>query len=79
MQENFTNSLTFEVMATKNEKAIEDFSKGFEKDYETIMQNANHALIQQQWSKPGDSFEIFTLYNDNTPVKASFNTVVINT
>lgn len=65
-------------MATETQPTLEDFSKGFEKDYSFIMQNADTTLINQQWTKKGDSFEIFTLYNDKTPVIASGSTIITN-
>ncbi|WP_090473453.1 hypothetical protein [Mucilaginibacter sp. OK268] len=63
-------------MPTENKKQAEEFSKGFEKDYNLIMQHADTFLINQQWTKAGDCFEIFTLYNDKTPVIASGSTLV---
>ena len=65
-------------MIIEKNKSIKEFSEKFEEDYNLIMKNSEKSYVSQEWQCPGDSFEIFTLYNDKTPVVASCNTTLVN-
>lgn len=54
-----------------------DLTVSFVNDYNKIVHSGNFTSIDHQWSKKGDGFDIFTLYNDNTPVIASSSTTII--
>lgn len=52
----------------------------FAQGYQMITKAATSQLPKRstsEWSKKGDNFVKFTLYNDTTPVKASTGTIIV--
>jgi len=60
-----------------NQGASDHFTKMTESEYNKIVKGSDYIVVNTQWNKPGDGFEIFTLYKDTTPVVASSGTIIL--
>ena len=48
-------------------------------EYNKLFKTFDHTIsIRQQWSKPGDIIQKFSIYENYTPVKTSGSTTLIN-
>lgn len=66
-------------MEKSNEKFLTDKPKDYTSDYQLIMRNYNDTfLISTQWSKKGDFFEKFSIYDKSySPIASLGGTTLI--
>ncbi|TKC01239.1 hypothetical protein [Pedobacter cryotolerans] len=63
-------------MITETNKTIQQYAVEFEEDYQKIMGHNNNLKLSQTMGNI-NSFEIYTVYTDNTPVIASNSSVIV--
>lgn len=63
-------------MINTTEKTIEQYAVEFEDDYQKITGYNNNQKLSQSMGN-NNSFEIYTVYTDNTPVIASNSSVIV--
>jgi hypothetical protein len=65
-------------MATINNKKKNNQADKYACEHNKIMKMSETIIINVEWSKIGDYFQKFSLYDDCTPVKTSSETTLIS-